>query len=59
MAAYIRQNFKALRTKITDAVDLLYSLKANPNAAIVDCLKLVFDSDLRGAKLKSSKNMTL
>ena len=38
-AAYIRQNFKALRSKMTDAVDLLYSLKSNPNAAIVDCLK--------------------
>ena len=36
---YMRRNFHVLRTKFTDAVDLLYSLKANPNAAIVDCLK--------------------
>lgn len=37
-AAYLRDNFNALRSRITPAVDFLYSLKANPNAAIVDCL---------------------
>ncbi|WP_102867111.1 hotdog domain-containing protein [Pseudovibrio exalbescens] len=38
-ADYIRQNFNDLRSKIDTSVDLLYSLKANPNAAIVDCLR--------------------
>ena len=38
-ADYIRANFKALRGALTPSVDILYSLKANPNAAIVDCLR--------------------
>ncbi|WP_299774191.1 hypothetical protein [uncultured Tateyamaria sp.] len=38
-ANYLRSNFNALRQKLSPAIDLLYSLKANPNAAIVDCLR--------------------
>ncbi|MEM9523714.1 MAG: alanine racemase, partial [Pseudomonadota bacterium] len=38
-ADYIRSNFDALRRKLSPSVDILYSLKANPNAAIVDCLR--------------------
>jgi len=38
-ADYIRANFAELRRRLSPTIDILYSLKANPNAAIVDCLK--------------------
>jgi len=38
-ADYIRANFANLRRRLSPAIDILYSLKANPNAAVVDCLK--------------------
>ncbi|QBF29893.1 hotdog domain-containing protein [Thalassococcus sp. S3] len=38
-ADYLRHNFDMLRQQLSPSIDLLYSLKANPNAAIVDCLR--------------------
>lgn len=38
-ADYIRANFADLRHRLSPSIDILYSLKANPNAAIIDCLK--------------------
>ncbi|MQW30250.1 diaminopimelate decarboxylase [Sinorhizobium meliloti] len=37
-AEYLRQNYADIRSQIDASVDLLYSIKANPNAAIVHCL---------------------